>query len=361
MAEKKKVGIVRRLFRFIGRLLLFIVLLAAALVGYLTLTEFKPADTEAVEIGGKASRTLSQGAAFTVASWNIGYCALGDDADFFMDGGTMVKTADQSSVLHNLEEILRQIDKLRPDVLFLQETDQHSARSSFVDEYASAASHMEGFTSSFANNFKVAFLPYPVPPIGRVDSGVATFSAFDVTDAQRIQLPIPFSWPMRMANLKRCLLVSRVPVDGGKELTLINLHLEAYDDGEGKLAQTKMLSDLMAEEAKKGNYVIAGGDFNQMFSSADSDAFPAQEGNWIAPVIDESQFGDGWQFLMDSEVPSCRSLYKPYADADHDTFQYYLLDGFIVSKNIAVQSFAAQDLGFAVSDHNPVVMQVTLR
>ena len=183
-----------------------------------------------------------------------------------------------------------------------------------------------------------------------------------MTDAERVQLPIPFSWPMRMANLKRCLLVSRIPIeDSEHELVLVNLHLEAYDDGEGKAAQTKMLADLLEAEAKKGNYVIAGGDFNQIFSTADASAYPTEEGNWEAPVIDVGQYADGWQFLMDDSVPSCRSLYKPYVGADKQSFQYYLLDGFIVSDNIDVLSFATVDLGFVSSDHNPVRMRISLK
>ena len=142
---------------------------------------------------------------------------------------------------------------------------------------------------------------------------------------------------------------------------LFNLHLEAYDDGEGKREQTKMLADLLAAEAAKGNYVIAGGDFNQIFSSADGSAFPVQAGNWAASEIDVTQFNGTWQFLMDGSVPSCRSLYKPYAGADKASFQYYLIDGFIVSDNLTVDSFAAQDLGFTVSDHNPLLLHVTMQ
>jgi len=44
---------------------------------------------------------------------------------------------------------------------------------------------------------------------------------------------------------------------------LVNLHLEAYDSGEGKIAQTKLLVEFLEQEYAKGNYVIAGGDFNQ--------------------------------------------------------------------------------------------------
>ena len=89
--------------------------------------------------------------------------------------------------------------------------------------------------------------------------------------AQRQSLPVPFKWPIRVANLKRCLLVERFTVaDSGRELVLINLHLEAYDDGEGKAAQTKMLREFLQAEYEKGNYVIAGGDFNQTFPGPDA-------------------------------------------------------------------------------------------
>ena len=107
--------------------------------------------------------------------------------------------------------------------------------------------------------------------------------------------------------------------------------------------------------------MIAGGDFNQIFSTADGSSFPVQDGNWAASAIDVTQFDGAWQFLMDESVPSCRSLYKPYAGANKATFQYYLIDGFIVSDNLTVEAFAAQDLGFVVSDHNPLLLQVTMQ
>lgn len=90
----------------------------------------------------------------------------------------------------------------------------------------------------------------------------------EIESSERVALLCPFKWPVRLANLKRCLLVTRIPVeDTGKELVIINLHLEAYDKGERKIAQTKLLKDYLEKECEKGNYVIAGGDFNQVFSN----------------------------------------------------------------------------------------------
>ena len=64
---------------------------------------------------------------------------------------------------------------------------------------------------------------------------------------------------------------------------------------------------------------------------------------------------------MDPRVPTCRSLDRPYAGADPDDFQYYVIDGFIVSGNVSVERLETLDQGFVSSDHNPVLLQVTLK
>ena len=134
----------------------------------------------------------------------------------------------------------------------------------------------------------------------------------------------------------------------------------AYDSGEGKIEQTKILESFLEEEYNKGNYVIAGGDFNQSFSGTDTSMYPLQgNGLWECGLLDESQFPEGWQFLMDNSVPSCRSLDRPY-DPNDETFQYYLIDGFIASPNVTAVSIETLDLGFVNSDHNPVKLTVTL-
>ena len=153
-------------------------------------------------------------------------------------------------------------------------------------------------------------------------------------------------------------MIDRIPAQSGKELVVINLHLEAYDSGEGKIAQTRQLRELLESEAEKGNYVIAGGDFNQVFSNTDITAYPAQEGKWLAGEIDVNEFSENLQFLMDSSVPTCRSLDQPYAGADRETFQYYVIDGFIISSNLEVKHLETLDEDFVHTDHNPVLLEV---
>ncbi len=112
-------------------------------------------------------------------------------------------------------------------------------------------------------------MPIPLPPIGRVESGLLTLSNEKITEAKRIALPNPFRSAVSISNLKRALLETRFPIEGtDKELVVFNLRLEAYDNGEGKIAQSKKLADVLSQEYAKGNYVIAGGDFNQVFKGS---------------------------------------------------------------------------------------------
>lgn len=359
---KKKRSIAGRILRFLLAILLVIALLLAAGLVFLTVTEYKPADREEMVLcGAEETASISEGDPLKVLSWNIGYGALGDNADFFMDGGEMVTTATEDRLQKNLDGITKLIRKVDPDVALLQEVDSDSSRSYHVDETDVMSDLFNDDTEVESLYHASPFVPYPLPPLKEVHMNLMTLSRLGIETATRVQLPVSFTWPMRTANLKRCLLVSRVPLkDSEKELVFVDLHLEAYDSGEGKEAQTKMLLDVLRSEAKKGNYVIAAGDFNQRFSNVDDSMYPYQEGMWKVGMVDATVFEPEFSLLMDPSVPTCRSLDKPYEGADKEAFQYYMIDGFIVSGNVKVRSLKTLDEGFRYSDHNPVVLEATL-
>jgi endonuclease/exonuclease/phosphatase family metal-dependent hydrolase len=351
-----------------GIILLAVVLALAAFIGYLTATTLNP-DKETATLsspGEFSTGNLANGDSFSVVSWNIGYGSLGKESDFFMDGGRQSRPESRQIVDKNIAGV---IETLRPDskdwladFMLLQEVDVGSGRCCGVIETEPIAAGV-GFTNAYALNYKSAFVPVPpTAPLGKVTSGVFTLASTELTDAERIALPSPFKWPMSTVNLKRCLLVTRVPLaDTDKELVLVNLHLEAYDDGAGKIAQTKALMEFLTAEYEKGSYVIAGGDFNQSFPGA-LDVYPVKNAElWTPGVLSEGDLpGEGWQFVTDLKTPTCRLLNQPYDPADPAT-QYYVIDGFIVSPNVRVDAVETMDLAFEFSDHNPVLMNITLQ
>ena len=349
----------RKALKTIGIVLLAVVILAGGLIGYLTITEFRPASVQdAAQTAGQTSATLRAGESIRVLTFNTGYAGLDKSQDFFMDGGSGVSpTGGRAKVEENLAGILVAIQEANAQIV-LQEVDQSSVRTNRIDETAYYQQNT-GLNAAYAVNYQCGFVPFPLPPIGAVKSGVLTLSAYQPAQAQRQSLPVPFKWPIRVANLKRCLLVERIPVaDSGRELVLINLHLEAYDDGEGKVAQTRQLLDFIHQEYEKGNYVIAGGDFNQTFEGVQRFG-GSWEGKWTPGVFTEDELPQGVRLVYDPSLPTCRSLDQAYT-GDRDNHVFYLIDGFLVTDNVQVEDVHTVDLDFAYSDHNPMLMQVTL-
>ena len=339
--------------------LLCVALLGAGFILYLTVTEFKPAPVEELAVHlDPASRSMQAGDTLDVLSWNIGYGGLGAESDFFMDGGSQVKAADKQTVLRYLDGIASYLASTAPDLVMLQEVDVNSARTYGIDE----AQKLSFGTWVHAQNYSCDFVPFPWPPIGKVHSGLLTTTAgFPIDRAERIALPCPFSWPVSAANLKRCLLVSYLPIEGSEaQLVLVNLHLEAYDDGEGKRAQTEQLRSFIQSEYEKGNYVIAGGDFNQVFPGSLAVYPNTHPELWEPGVLEDSLLPAGWSFAYDNSKPSCRLLNQPYDPSDADNTQHYVIDGFILSPNVELNRVETVDLGFENSDHNPVRIHITL-
>lgn len=334
-----------------------VVVALAGLIFFLSVTEYTPAAVQAADRQMRTGDTDAAGTSVTVYTWNMGYAGLGRESDFFMDGGTMVNPPSQDAVEKNMKAIREFMRGQKADAWLIQEVDVNSARTDGMDQFARLQSGVSG-DSAFAYNYKCPFVPIPWPPMGRIEGGLATVTPHSIKgEAERISLPCPFSWPVRTANIKRCLLVTRLAVEGSeRELVLINLHLEAYESGEGRIAQTKQLLELMQSEYEKGNYVIAGGDFNQAFPGT-LDTYPIKEPEkWMPGLLTEESLPAGWRYAFDRTNPTCRLLDQPYCE----DCQLYVIDGFILSPNVELTQVETVHLDFTNSDHNPVRLEVRL-
>lgn len=351
---------VRRFLRGIKYIIILAFSVFVLLLIYLSITEFRPPDTISFEVSSSDETSLELDREYRVVSFNIGYGGLGKESDFFMDGGQEVLPKNKNLVEKNLEGISNILQDINPDFYLLQEVDIDSKRSFNINQRKFFDESLD-LISFYAPNYKVNYVPFPLPPLGKVDSGLLTLSYYPAIKSERQSLPVPFKWPIRLANLKRCLLVNHYPIkDSDKELVFINLHLEAYDDSGGREEQTKMLIDYMESEYQKGNYVIAGGDFNQSFFESHELPFRLSEDLWKPGLLDLDLFPQGYGVLRDElKIPTCRSLHMPYNDEFRED-SYYIIDGFIVSPNVYVKEIETYNQNFEFSDHNPVVINFEL-
>ena len=299
-------------FRFLAALIAITALAAVAFLGILTITEFRPRDTTSVEVSNPVQTMVQSGQSLSILTWNIGYAGSSASATSYLDGGAGVRAESAEIVKANMSAMENVVADQSPDFAFLQEVDRASDRSFKVNEEKAVSMSMEaiGRSSAFAQDFKAPYVPHPWPFLGAVDSGSMTMNKYKVESAERISLPSAQSWPMSLISPDACVLVEKLPIEGSdKKLVLMNVRFDDHASEEVNDAQAKELALLMKREADKGNYVIAGGDFDQNFSSTDVRAFGKEISRIRSTgVLDEGLFADGMQFEMDSSTPTMRSL-----------------------------------------------------
>ena len=261
-------------------------------MAYVFLTYDRIEDRQSLTPRGEAA--LSSAAVneeYTVMTQNVGFGAYTADFTFFMDGGESSRAESKESVENCINGISGNIRAYDPDFVFFQEVDTDSTRSYHVDERAMLSADFDGCSEVFAVNYHSAYLMYPLTePHGRSNSGLLTLSRAGISSALRRSLPISTGFS-KILDLDRCYSVSRVPVENGKELVLFNVHLSAYGGSdEIRTAQMSMLFDDMKSEYEKGNYCVAGGDFNHDFTGDSTMKFNDVGGTdfgWAQPFPEE--------------------------------------------------------------------------
>lgn len=349
--------------KFFLKLILYIVLFIALILGsiilYAVFTEYKP-DLETrieTDLPKQAIRFKPVPNKISMLNWNIGYCGLGKDMDFFYDGGKMVRPTKEQNQTY-FEGVKNFLKNQKVDFVLLQEVDRHSKRSYKFDQYKTLRKELPQICGAFAFNYKVNFVPLPFSnPLGKVNSGLASYSIYRPTKNIRYQFPGNFTFPKKLFMLKRCFLFQRFKTQNGKDLIIVNTHNSAYDSGGFlKKKQMNVLKEYLEEEYQKGNYVIVGGDWNQIPADFDNLTFKKSEPEVNQIPLDASYIKD-WKWVYDPKIPTNRKTKKPY---DKNSTFTTIIDFYFVSPNVKVSTVKGIDLDFAFSDHQPVFAEFEL-
>ncbi|MBS9767330.1 MAG: hypothetical protein KGV44_07300 [Flavobacteriaceae bacterium] len=295
---------------------------------------------------------------FSVVTWNIGYCGLSADMDFFYDGGEQVRTSKEITE-QNLFGISNFI-KSKNDVNFflLQEVDKNSKRSYYINEVDTLNS-VCNYYGYFGKNYDTFMVPMPIHnPYGKVVGGLLTLSEYQSAKVERRAFPSSYSIPKKYFMLDRCFLVSRYKLSNGKELIIINTHNSAYDDGSMKLKEMNYLKDFVMAEYKQGNYIVVGGDWNQCPPNFDKKVAGYVFDTKKFSQIDPNFMPNGWKWIFDGKSPTNRRIDTIW---DKKTSRTTVIDYFLISPNVANISIQNIAMDFKYSDHNPVIGTFVLR
>ena len=325
----------------------------------LSFTRYHPDPVESIEVKGRTDQTFHSRDAFTLMSWNIGYAGLGKEMDFFYEGGRRVKP-DPEEFQNYLQGILQTIgsnDSL--DFFLIQEADINSKRSYYTDESLKLAEILKEHCFAFAKNYDCQYVPVPLyDPMGKVVSGILTFSRFQPDSTTRIDFGTKFSWPKQLVFLQRCFLVMRFKLENGRDLVLVNTHNSVFDEeGELRKKELQMLHNFMSNEFRKGNFIVAGGDWNQNPRGFEMENIRNGDRVKKIEIPFASEIFNGWQFVFDPGLPTNRDVDASYQKGITKTT---IIDFFVVSPNIKIESVKTINTGFENADHQPVILKIKI-
>ncbi len=359
----------KRIYRLLRAASLVIVLYLAIVLFHGTITDFQPVEKSVLEPAQRSDRELIPDTTISFLIWNIGYAGLGEDANFFYDGGNMWVAG--SKMVHPGPEktaryfdgIQKTIGSIQSDFFLLQETDYESTRSQGVNQFENIGSLMPAYSAYFSVNYLAPRVPIPVfepwRAYGKVHSGLATYAAYQPLESMRLQLPGEYGWPIKIFQLDRCVAVHRFSTVRNRQLVVCNIHNSAFDKGgQLKAQQMEYLRTFFLHEFEKGNFVIAGGDWNQCppyFKTASLN--PGQKTPYQPINIDPGLMPHDWRWIYDARTPTNRSVSKAYLKGQTPVT---VIDFFLVSPNVRVLNAKTINTEFRFSDHQPVWMEVQL-
>lgn len=349
--------IIMKIMKFAFKIAGILVLILAIFLTYASLSDYKPKPKELI-YASSSPDTINVDNSLSLMIWNIGYCGLSDDMDFFYDGGKQVRTS-KGNVIENFQYVKKTLlanDSL--DFMLLQEVDTHSKRSYYVNELDSFNNLLPQFTSFLGKNYDVFFVPSPpISPLGKVTSGLVSYSKFNPKTVTRYAFPGNYSWPVKLFMLDRCFLVTRYPTNNHRELIVINTHNSAYDDGSLKKQQMEYLKSFLLKEYQKGNYLIVGGDWNQ--SPPDDEYSEIREDSptkrFVLNPINKEYLPKDWSWVYQKNTPTNRYLNAPYEKEKSIT---PIIDFYLMSPNILPEDVKVLNNEFQYTDHLPVISKI---
>lgn len=352
---------IRKILKIIVGISIVLVIIIVAYFVFMTVTDYKPEKIISLNVENNKEYKINKNTPLSIVTYNIGYCGLDKERDFFMDGGTESRSASKEKTIENLKENTEFLKKEKSSFILLQEVDINATRSYHVDEYQYIKNNLKEYASVFALNYKVPWVPVPIKkPHGKVEAGMATFSKYNIEEANRYQYPGEEKWPRQLALLDRCFIESRFKVEGGKELIVINSHLSAYDKGGAiRVQQLEFLKKYIKEKYNEGNYIVIGGDWNHLIPETNPNLFQSQQEwpEWLKKIPEDFK-PEGFEWAADALIPTNRTLNIPYKKGVN---YLSVIDGFLVSPNVQVNKVKGYSLEFENSDHNPVKMEFMLK
>lgn len=265
----------------------------------------------------------SNDSTFRVITYNIGY----------LSGMTNNEALERPLEMFEANKILayNAIKEANAHLIALQEVDYDAHRSFYANQMEEVATSCQFPYSAQAVNWDKKYVPFPYLPFsmhfGKLVSGQAILSAYPIQKHERIVLERPANNPFYYDAFYIDRLLQIVELDcGGKKLTVMNVHLEAYDSAT-RQAQSEYVLQEYRKYAAKGAVVLLG-DFNSIPPLKSGNrttvaVFLEEEG--LSSAVPEPFFNHTNAMTYPADVPKEQIDYIFYTTKDFESISWRVL------------------------------------
>ncbi len=318
------------------------------------------------------SAVPAQGDTLNIMTWNIRFGA--GRLPWFGDacGERVILTREE--VETNLERVAEKINEINPDILFLEEVDVQSKRTTYIDEMQWLLDHTHLNYGVFGSIWHAQYIPSD--GLGRMNLGTAILSRWPLLNPERIALPLRSDQDAltQYFYLRRCIVKTEVEVSNAKRFYAVGVHAAAFSTDDTKQKHIDRFLQELIDINDAGFDFVAGGDLNTLPPGSDStdfcmeDACPGESFHHAgddpfhkegSDYTNEADWLDGLYNRFHPAVP----LFRYQADQQHyfthttnhpNGFWNRKLDYLFSNQPFVAGSDSTHQEAKACSDHAPV-------
>ncbi len=338
-----------------------------------------------LEVLDNRPANVTRAVSYEVVTYNLNYGAFSSDYTYYKSLGYN-ENGKQTKGSHSRAQSKERVEvntkgsagllstgsNANAEFFMLQEVDVNSTRTYYVNERQILKDVMVNYAEIFAETGSSKYVFSPLTsPVGKYNSGMLTYSIFDVDYAMRYSLPSNNEFPSKYSATDNCISVVKCLLAGSGEqtqLVLINVDLSMYEDSRIKESCLAEVYKYMKSEVDRGNYVIVGGSFSYLLYGKDG-AFEnkMKTPDWckdLPECFNETKLNEidcriVKDFIaVELKTGTTRDSSVKYKKGE--TFEA-ITDGFIVSNNVITEKIEVMDNEFLYSAHNPVRLTFRLK
>ena len=234
-------------------------------------TEFKDLSKAVMyEADSKSNATYDSGT-IKVVTWNIRFGIA--RFPFFGDSCGDDVILDDATIEENMAAIADSLNAMDADIVLLQEVDVSSKRTGYMDQVQYLLDNTNLNYGCYASMWKADFIPSD--GIGRIDAGNAILSKYELTDAERIQLPLRGDQDdlTQYFYLRRNIVKAKIPAltQGTQDFYAVDIHATAFATDDTKQQHIDKYVETLAEIHDGGDLFVTGGDLNSVPPGSSTD------------------------------------------------------------------------------------------